>query len=154
MPATLKFTFFGDVQLNRTLLDIEARGQDLRPAWETLADRFLVNERKQFDTEGAHASGGWAPLSPDYARWKDQHYPDKSILRRTDELYRSLTEGPQIRVIEPQAAAFGSAVDHGLFHQQGTDRMPQRRPVELADAERVQWAKVVQRYLISGGLGV
>jgi anti-sigma factor ChrR (cupin superfamily) len=39
-----------------------------------------------------------------------------------------------------------------VFHQEGTDRMPRRRPVELPEVLRRAWIKTLQRWLLTGGL--
>lgn len=151
MPVTLSFSFYGDDQLRRTIARTVEAAADMRPAWEVLADRFAAMERRQFDTEGKFGSGGWAPLSPRYAAWKARHYPGKTILRRTDRLYHSLTSRPLgVEVIEPAFAILGSAVPYGEHHQHGGGNLPRRRPVELPESERRQWVKVVQRFLIVG----
>lgn len=125
----------------------------MRPAWEVLTSRFAALEARQFASEGrAGSPAGWAPLSPRYAAWKARHYPGKTILRRTDELYNSLTQRPlDIEVLEPSFMLIGSSVPYGRFHQQG-DGLPRRRPVEFPELERRQWVKVVQRYLVTGAV--
>jgi phage gpG-like protein len=150
VPTLISFTFFGDAQLDRRLERMTGHTEDARPAFEAIRESFLAAERRQFSTQGGYASGGWAPLSPRYAEWKARHYPGQPILRRTDELFRSLTEGPEINVIEPQFALFGSAVPYGEFHQHGTARMPMRKPVELPEALRRRWVKILQRWIITG----
>lgn len=151
MAVRLTFAVFGDTQIDRTLDGIEAAAADMRPAWEVLRDRFLTLERRQFATQGGY-SGGWAPLSPRYAAWKAKHYPGKTILRRTDDLFRSLTEGPEIVILEPGYMVLGSAVEYGPYHQEGAGRLPRRRPVELPDRERREWVKVIQAYIRTGGV--
>lgn len=153
MPVRLTLSFYGDKQIDRTLANLEFGGQDARPAWELIADDFLESERRQFASEGAYASDGWAPLSPAYARWKAIHYPGKTILRRTDDLFKSLTEGPAIRILEPTFMVIGSDVDYGAYHQHGTTRLPRRRPVELTENRRREWVKILQRFLITGEAG-
>jgi phage gpG-like protein len=151
MPTAITFEFFGEPQLSRTLARMTEAVDDLRPVWEALADRFASLEGRQFATEGRYGSGGWAPLSPRYAAWKARHYPGKTILRRTDDLYRSLTERPLgVEVIEPRFAIFGTAVEYGQYHQHGTAHMPRRRPVEFPESERREWVKVLQRFLVTG----
>lgn len=151
MPTRLTFTFYGDTQVDRTIDRMLADVADLRPVWEVLAGRFVTMEQRQFATEGQYGSGGWAPLSPRYAAWKAEHYPGKTILRRTDDLYRSLTSRPLgVEVIEPRYMILGSAVPYGAFHQHGTGRMPRRRPVEFPESERREWVKVLQRFLVTG----
>lgn len=150
MPVRITFSFYGDVQIDRTLAGLEFRGEDASPAWEWMGDDFTKSEARQFRSQGAYASGGWPPLSPQYARWKARHYPGKTILRRTDELFRSLTVGPAIRIIEPEFAVFGSEVDYGRYHQEGSGSLPRRRPVELTENRRREWVRALQRFLVTG----
>jgi phage gpG-like protein len=151
VATTLTFTFFGDKQIDRTIEDREERADDLRPAWDVLADRFRKMELRQFGSQGRYGSGGWAPLSPKYRLWKARRYPGKPILRRSDDLFRSLTERPfGVEVIDQHVAVFGSDVDYGEHHQRGTPRMPRRRPVEFPESERREWVKVIQRFLVTG----
>lgn len=153
MAAALRFTFAveGEVQVDRTLARFEEAARDARPVWEQLADRFAQLNRRQFDSEGAANSGGWAPLSPAYAAWKARLYPGKPILERSGDLRASLTERPfGIEVIDAGAMALGSGIEYGRYHQAGTDRMPQRRPVELPESERRTWIRLIQRFIVTG----
>jgi hypothetical protein len=156
VAVALKFEFAGDVQLDRTLARFEA-ADDARPAWEALARKFAAMERRQFSTEGAYGSGGWPDLSDKYAAWKERHYPGKTILRRSDELYKSLTERPfGVEVIEPGFMVLGTDVrsedgfPYAEAHQQGTGRLPQRRPIEFRESDRAEWVKVLQRFIVTG----
>lgn len=150
MATLMRFSFYGDVQLSRTLADRAERAEDARPVWDVLADRFAILERRQFRSQGAHASGGWSPLSPRYAAWKARHYPGQTILRRTDDLFRSLTQRPLgVEVLEPLLMVVGSDVEYGRYHQAG-DGVPQRRPVELTEHARQEWVRTLQRFLVTG----
>lgn len=152
MPLRLRFSFYGEEQIDRTLDRLEAV-DDMRPAWEVLADRFYRAEARQFASSGAYGSGGWPPLSPKYAAWKARRYPGQPILRRTDDLWKSLTQrgaGGGVLVLEPSFMVIGSSVDYGEHHQKGGGRLPRRRPVELPDEERRQWVKVIQRFIVTG----
>lgn len=162
MPVSLRLTFWGDAQVDRTLERFEARTVDARPVWNVLADRFVRVEQRQFATEGAAGMGStgsglgygrWAPLSPVYAEWKAAHYPGQTILRRTDALYLSLTEGPAIRIVEPHRLVVGSDVDYGGHHQRGDGNLPQRRPVEFTENERRNWVRALQRFIVTGEAG-
>jgi len=153
--AGMRFTldFHGDTQIDRTLLRMSMDVADARPAWEVLAGKFARAERKQFSSEGGYASGGWAPLSPKYAAWKQRHFPGKPILERTGALKESLTQRPfGVEVLEPEFMVVGSGIDYGAYHQQGTSRMPQRRPVELTEADRRAWVNVIQRFIVTGSV--
>lgn len=149
MAVRLTFSVFGEDQIDRTLARFEVV-EDMRPAWYVLQQRFLAMERRQFDSEGAFGSGGWAPLSPAYARWKAAHYPGQPILQREGDLVASLTEGPAVAVLEPQLLVLGSDVEYGHYHQAGAGHLPRRRPVEFTEAERREWVKVIQRYIVTG----
>lgn len=147
--VTLAFDFYGDEQVTRTLEAIEDRIADAREAFDAMGDRLQSAEIRQFDSEGAYGSAGWSPLSPDYAAWKARHYPGAPILVRTGELRKDLTQRPfSIDVVDYRMALFGSAVSYGRFHQNGTDRMPRRRPIELPNSEREAWVKVMQRWVM------
>jgi len=149
MPTRLHFEFYGDAQVDRTLDAIEGRAQDASPVWDVIADRFLHVEEQQFASEGGWGSGGWPALSPAYAAWKQAHYSGRPILVLTGDLERSLTDGPAVRVIRPDRMWIGSDVAHGRYHQLG-DGVPQRRPIDLPEDERRQWARHVQRFLRTG----
>lgn len=151
MPTELVWEFFGEAQIARRLARVSIAARNVAPAWEVIAESFLAVERDQFDSQGS-LSGGWAPLSEGYAAWKARHYPGKPILQRTGDLAASLTEGPEIRVIEASFMILGSAVPYGRYHQTGTPRMPRRRPVDIPEPVRRAWIKTVQRYLVTGGI--
>lgn len=152
MPVTIRLEIFGEAQFHRTLERFRSNVGDMRPAWGELRDRFLAAERRQFASEGAYGSGGWAPLSPPYAAWKAAHYPGKTILRRTDDLFTSLTEGPEIAIMEASFMVLGSSVPYGRYHQ-GGEGVPRRRPVELPESEREEWRRVMQRHILAADDG-
>lgn len=150
MATRLRFAFFGEEQVDRTIVRMIDAATDARPAWEAMADSFQQAEARQFRTEGLYGSGGWAPLSPRYAAWKARHYPGATILVRTGDLRDSLTRRPfGVEVILPRRAIFGSDVRYGGFHQRG-DGVPRRRPVELPESLRRRWVKILQRFLVTG----
>lgn len=151
MAFRFTFSVYGEAQVDRTLARFADNVQDATPAWEALAVKFQRAERRQFATEGAYASGGWPALSPRYAAWKARHYPGKPILEREGHLKASLTERPfGVEVIEPGYMVLGSDVDYGAYHQRGGPNLPQRRPVELTEAQRRDWVRLIQRFIVTG----
>lgn len=88
--------------------------------------RLLEKEIKgQFEAEGRGPNRGkWKPLSQTYAKWKAEHYPGRTILRRTNRLYNALTKsrnGGALRYYTAREMRFGTAlVPHASFHQVGT----------------------------------
>lgn len=149
----MRFTFAveGETQIDRTLLRWADDLDDPIPLWDKLADRFAVAEGKQFRSEGAYGSGGWAPLSPPYAAWKARAYPGKRILERTGALVESLTRRPfGIEILTRRAMTIGSGLVYGKYHQAGGGTLPQRRPVELPESERRTWIRYIQNFIRSG----
>lgn len=149
----LTMTLLGDVALDRTLGRVAEGVEDMRPAWQALARRFETAMERQFESEGSWGGTPWPPLSPDYARWKARVAPGQPILRLTNLLVDSLTdlESPaSVHVIEPDFMVLGTAVEYGAFHHEGAGNLPQRKIVALPEAERRQWVKVVQRFILTG----
>jgi phage gpG-like protein len=150
MPAMIRFEVFGEVQLERTLERFTGNIGDASPAWEAIADDFLDVEAGQFRSEGGRGSGGWSPLTPRYGAWKATHFPGRPILVREGDLEHSLTHGPEIRIISARRMELGSAVPYGRYHQSGTPRMPRRRPIDLTEADRRRWVRILQRWIVEG----
>jgi len=116
--------------------------QDLRPFWPAFQDAFFSAELEQFATEGgAGRRGSWAPLSPAYAAWKRSKVGAKPVLQFTGQLMESLTgtSGATIYEAEPMMLALGSAMPYAHWHQTGTKRMPQRRPIDISAAQEAQY---------------
>lgn len=148
----LRFDFYGDVQVDRTLNGLAVRVRDASPAFDAMGDRLARAEERQFSSQGGYGSGGWPALSPAYGAWKARHYPGKPILERTGLLRESLTQRPfGIDENTGTTAVFGSGVHYGAFHQHGGGHLPRRRPLELPEDERRAWGKVMQRWLVDGG---
>lgn len=151
MAFRFTFTVLGERQIDRTLARFADNIGDARAVWEVLAAKFQRAEARQFATEGAYASGGWPALSPRYAAWKHRHYPGTKILEREGDLKASLTQRPfGVEQIEPGFMVLGTDVDYAIYHQRGSDRLPQRRPVELTEAQRRDWTRTIQRFIVTG----
>lgn len=161
MPPTMGIpTFvvevFGDKQVERQLLRMGERVADPVPLWESLAEDLLQIEGKQFSSEGASGSGGWAPLADSTLRRKLAKGFPAAILQATQALMDSLTRrgaAGQILDITPEGMRFGTDVAYGGFHQRGTSKMPQRRILEFTEMERVALIKKVQLFVVRGVVG-
>jgi hypothetical protein len=80
--------------LDRAFNRVDQEISDFRNFWPGVITTFYDIETQQFHTEGASgASGKWTPLSPAYKLFKEREFPGKTILRREDALYESMT-GP------------------------------------------------------------
>ena len=147
----ISFEVFGDKQVERELLRLSDAAADMRPAGERFMEYMRSVERTQFDSQGRTGSGGWAPLKPRTVASKAARGLDPRILRATDRLRKSLTNKTSpdhIEEINADSFFFGSRVSYGSFHQTGTRRMPQRRPVELSERNRRAVVKIIQSHLI------
>lgn len=150
------FEIAGDRQIARELLRFSGRAVDASPAFEAIGELLIEEERKQFDTQGAHASGGWKPLKPATLAAKQRKGLRLEILQATGPLMDSLTEKGDAHMIfeaHPTELVFGSAVPYAPYHQTGTHRgLPRRRPIELTEATRKACVKILQRWLVAGEL--
>lgn len=136
--VTLNIGIEGDKQVNATLLSMKRRVEDWSPFWAQVRNLLIDRMKQQFDTEGSRASA-WQPLSARYKSWKDQHYPNKTILRLTDRLYNSLTKIDDPNMVyetNPQQMTFGTKVRYAAKHQLGEGRIPQRRILSLTTQDR------------------
>jgi phage gpG-like protein len=140
--------FSGIPHLTRRLHAMESAATDMRPAWTLIRDRFVAAEARTFAGEGG-SSGKWAPLSPAYGAWKATHFGEKPILRRTDQLFRSLTSELSIDIRGPQTMILGTDVGYGRFHQTGTSKMPARKVIDLSEYERRMWVTIIRDHLMA-----
>lgn len=142
-------TVEGEKVIDRTLARYIDNMTDATPAFEAIGDQFAQAETAIFLQQGP----GWAPLSPKYAAYKARYFPGMPILIRTGKLQQSLTSRPfgheQIRA---QSGEYGTSVNYAKYHQHGTSKMPQRRPVNVPEATRKAMAKTMQRYLTTGNV--
>lgn len=123
-----------DVDLAQRDLEYLARFLvDLRAFWPLLTTRVIGWISRNFETEGSSWTGGWEPLSVNYAAWKSVQFPGKGILSMYGDLRRAATT-PN-RTVTPNSLTLtiegythsttGKELDPGWF-QEGTNRMPAR----------------------------
>ena len=139
----------GDRQLERTLLRMADRVDDMSDAFEQVGDHLATAEQRQFASQGGYASGGWKELAESTVARKghDRILVDSGDLRASLEARSA--GGDAIRVYEPSFLIFGSAVEYARFHQLGQG-VPQRRPVELTEGDRREAVRILQRAVVEG----
>jgi phage gpG-like protein len=132
---------------------LRAAIEDWKPFFrDYVAPKFFRDVERNFETEGGYV-GGWAPLSPIYAKWKATHYPGRPILQRKGRLFRSLqfangNVGPGgVARITNTGAELGTSVPYGRFHQRGTGRMPPRRIVFLPTDAKQSYGRLLQQFV-------
>lgn len=150
----LRLEVFGDVQLSRDLTRWANAAEDMSPAFSDIYDDFRKIERRQFDSEGSYASGGWAALRPSTvaARHGSAHPILRAVGPDGGRLRRSLTtKGARDAIgrITADEMVVGTKTPYAKFHQRGTKHMGRRRPVELTDADRKRFVKIIQAHLVA-----
>lgn len=132
----------------------EAEMRDLREPFGVIAEDFAETAERNFGAVGTPEK--WAPLSPEYAKWKAKVRPGRQILVFDGKMYESLRGvrtgfGPDtVRDIQAQRAEFGTTVPYAIFHQTGTRKMPRRKPVQLTDQDKRRWARVIHEWAVKG----
>ncbi len=147
----------GEVQLDRALSRFGEHLSDMAPFFEQLSNKLMSITSLQFDSEGGR-TGGWAPLSPQYAAYKLSQVGAQPLLSYSGRMRRSLTErgGENIREITSDSLRWGTSVrSSGGFpyprvHQTGGPRanIPQRRIIDLTEDDRREMMKMLQRWMV------
>ncbi len=120
----------GEALLERLSVAFERAGDELADFFKyiELTPLFEAEMRRQFDAEGGGASGPWDPLTPAYEKWKEKHFPGKTILRRSDDLFEALTNSASplaLRVTSSDSFNFGTdGVPYADVHQVGQHARP------------------------------
>jgi phage gpG-like protein len=153
----LSFSVWGEDIIERELLRFSERNLNAAPAFAAIAEDMRDNIREQFDTEGQHRSGGWAPLKPETILAKEAAGYATAILHRTLDLRDSLIDmagKDHIEIITPESLEFGSGIDYGVYHQSTQPRslLPRRPPIDFNELDKAGFMKTLQRYLVTGDL--
>ena len=141
----------GEVQMDRAIARFADGVSDYRPIWPVIADEFYAMEMDQFKSEGEGGGEKWAPLSPEYAGYKEAHFPGKPILERTGDLKRSLTDGNDVnavRIEERKTLTLGSRLPYALYHQTGTASMPERQEIQFVEVVKRTMMSHIHAYLV------
>lgn len=143
----------GTEAIHDTLLRFTERADDLSEPLDAMGDVVARLQAREFATQGQATRGGWASLSPDYARRKARTHPGKPILERDGDLKRSLTQRPfGIDEVDRHVAVFGTAIPYARYHMDSTPFMPARPPLigEVGRGPSRQFVKILQRWVVEG----
>lgn len=143
-PMRLRVEALGVDVLNRNLLAMAERTGDASPAMQGVIDGLYESETRLFDTEGSSGGVRWNPLAPSTIERKARLGLDPRIEHATRELRDSLTKpgGHNIAIATHEGVIFDSTVPYKPY-QRNTLVAP-------TEAERRQWVKIVQRWIIEG----
>ena len=158
MVARFGFEVSGEVQIARLFSRFGDGVEDISSPLEEIADDFFEVEQRLFDSEGGTGEhGAWAPLSPRYAAWKARAFPGRGILVAENRMKQSLTTrtGDSIRKIDALELRVGTRIrskkggfPYPAAHQTGTSKTPRRRVIDIAESDKRNWTRFVQRYLV------
>ncbi len=133
-------------------LNSEVLGRKLRVAWSN--ELYKIN-RSHFSTRG---HGSWAPLTPKYKKRKQAAGFGTRILRRTDDLYRSVTQRGGQNQTQIQRRGFGfdymfrTTERKSDWHHKGRGRLPERTVIKptLAQENRLQriGGKIIGKHIV------
>lgn len=136
------------------LLGLEMRSTNYQLLLETkMTDEAHDFFKDQFATAGQAGGDPWLPLTPYTERLKTRlGYGAKGILRRTDELYNSLTQrGANLGRAEAdmESLELGTEDPKAMLHQEGYSKLPPRVivPDEIPDAYTDKWDSLVLDYV-------
>ncbi|MCA1571704.1 MAG: phage virion morphogenesis protein [Chloroflexi bacterium] len=151
MSLTFEVSVHGEKLVSRRILRLEHQALHAKPAFEAIGESLLRRERKLFATEGASGGQAWAPLAAATIRAKAGKGQDPRILRATGALHSSLTDRTDSRNLfdaDDDGIVFGSRLPYARYHQHGTRRMPQRRPLQLKEQQKRDVLRILQRFLM------
>jgi len=109
--------------------------RELPQGWQPNVDIRLDHERRWLDSEGG---GGYAPLTPSYAAFKEAAVGDLPILQFSQRMYRSLTEegAPNyVREEEAHVLRVGTSDPKARAHHEGRGRLPVRLVMQATEEE-------------------
>jgi phage gpG-like protein len=143
----------GDERFIRAFNRVGEEVKDFSEPFETIYQDFAALEERRFLAQGwppAH----WAPLSPEYAAWKQRHFPGRPILVLSGRMRAAFgnVDGSSfdaLKEIFETHATFGTVLPYPIYHQTGTSKMPARRPVHLEEEDKRRWALIIQRWAIA-----
>lgn len=99
---------------------------------DAAADMVLEHTLTRFLMEEDPDHERWTPLAPSTLKQREREGTGNQILFRTGALFHSIEILPGSNPFE---RVIGSFSDYGIFHQEGTSRMPQRMFLGITDEE-------------------
>jgi phage gpG-like protein len=143
-PLNISLSTEGARQLEGEIGRMVARIRDLSPVWPEAYEMWRGHERTLFATQGRSAGLLWPGLSARYAAWKARFFPGKTLLRRSDRLYASLTapyHSDQVYRPGLRSLEVGTQVPYAAHLESGKGRWwqrPRERPVVVMSKAALQ----------------
>jgi hypothetical protein len=147
----IQITVFGDKVINREIISRGARAVEMTPVYEEIGWDLARIMREQFDTEGARSGDQWAPNEPATDARKAALGQPLKVFQATTELRESfkLWDDNNIYEATPEGLRWGSASEHGAFHQPDAKG---RKVMVLTEADKVGIVERMHMYIVFGEL--
>jgi len=145
MSGALITSKIEDAGINGYLADIEARLGSQRPAWELIGEILLTSTLERFETHSDPDGNPWVPVSPRYAKWKEeQGFDPANILI----LHRILMASLHWEAGDDHATV-GTDVIYAAIHQLGGYGVPGRAYLGIADSDLSRISDALSNYVVS-----
>jgi hypothetical protein len=147
----IQISVFGDKVIDREILSRGARAVEMTPVYEEIGWDLAGIMREQFDTEGARSGHQWAPNEPSTDARKQALGQPLKVFQATTELRESfkLWDSNNIYEATPEGLRWGSASEHGIWHQPDEK---DRKVMELTEADKVGIVERMHMYIVYGEL--
>lgn len=121
----IKFDVEGVTELSRRFNVLDAKIDDLTIPFEEAKDILKDGIDRSFDTNGESIDEDWAPLSPNYKKWKEKKAPGKTTLVFSGTMKESFDYE-----VSKTFLKISNSTDYFKFHQSREERktLP-RRPI-------------------------
>jgi len=124
---------------------------------DKLHDVFMVNEQRQFVSQGSFMMGRkWEKLSDRYKTWKNKHYPGREIMVASGALMQAATVrtgAGHVKAIVGKTGTFGvsdSEIPYAKYHNDPSGartKMPYRPFIRMTPAIKKQWQVAVGEFM-------
>lgn len=125
----------------------------LEPDMKIIGDSYRREVGAIFEKKQPRGVGGrWQPLSEPYGSWKAKKYPSAPMLVITGALKDSMTKkgaAGNINLVGKFSGVFGSTVDYGIYHDEGTDKIPKRNFSKPSKRRVGTWLQQVEDSIIA-----
>ena len=108
--------FEGAEAISRVLRRLSEAGRNLEPALADIGEHLVNSHQERWHLEQSPDGVPWAPLSPDYAEWKQRKRPNAGIL-----VFDDLLRGQLAYVVSGRQLQVGTNRPYGARHQFGSD---------------------------------
>ena len=156
MPLQTHMAIRGDLKVQSRLTQWASRAGNTIPAMKAIEVMLEEKERDLFESDGASGRhGGWDELKDSTKEQKEASGMHPEILRATDYLFASLTDGDDefaIRDIGPGFLRFGTSLPYAAIQASGfTSRagnhVPARRPIDWTQTDRAEVLAIISEWI-------